>query len=103
MNKITKSNRNEIDLDKPQYNSTLKLIHKLDQLQYASAGYNNEDSKKTSFKLEEQEIERINEKCSSKLNARGNVFEGLVSVEPDQEDFLKYLGIIFLFVVESFQ
>ncbi len=81
-------------LDKPQYNSTIKFINKLDQLQQLSNKLNNE---KTSIKLDEQEIERINEKASTKLNINGRIFDGLVSVEPDQEDFFKYLGKIYVF------
>ena len=30
-------------------------------------------------------------KASSKLNVKGQVYDGLVSVEPDTEDFLNYL------------
>jgi hypothetical protein len=30
-------------------------------------------------------------KASIKLNPRGQVYDGLVSIEPDQEDFLKLL------------
>ncbi len=74
----------ETNLDKPQYNSTVKLLNKLEQLET----YHN----KYKDCLDEQEIEKINEKASSKLNMHGKVFDGLVSVEPDQEDFLKYLG-----------
>lgn len=87
-----KSSKIESNLDKPQYNSTLKLINKLDQLQtnHNKAEEIAHDLK--SFKLDGQQMERINEKASTKLNMRGQVFGGLVSVDPDEEDFLKFLG-----------
>lgn len=42
------------DLDKPQYNSTLKLIKRLDDLQLSN--------NKAQFHLSDEEIERIHEK-----------------------------------------
>ena len=84
------SNRNkkiESNLDKPQYNSTIRLINQLDQLQSVKCKPVQNDS----FKLDEHQIEKINEKASTKLNMQGKVFSGLVSVEPDQEDFLKFI------------
>ena len=81
----------ESNLDKPQYNSTLKLMSKLDQLQANKS--NKEQAKAVQLgQLGERDLEKINEKASSKLNMRGQVFGGLVSVEPDEEDFLKFLG-----------
>ncbi|RNA08507.1 hypothetical protein BpHYR1_032338 [Brachionus plicatilis] len=78
------NDRNKFDLDRPQYNSTLKLIKKLDDFKVDD---------KQQVHLTDEEIERIHEKASLKLNMRGHVYEGLVSVEPDEEDFLKYLEI----------
>jgi hypothetical protein len=78
------NNSKQADFDKPQYNSTLKLINKLEQFQ--------SNKTKEPIKLDERELEKINEKASTKLNMRGQVFGGLVSVEPDEEDFLKFLG-----------
>lgn len=83
----------ESNLDKPQYNSTLKLINKLDQLN--SGNPLSKQKQNDSFQLDERQIEQINEKASSKLNMQGRVFGGLVSVEPDEEDFIKFLGKYF--------
>jgi len=49
-------NNKEFSLDKPQYNSTLKLIKKLDEF----------ESKKNELNLPDEEIEKIHEKV--KLN-----------------------------------
>ena len=87
-------NHFESNLDKPQYNSTLKLINKLDQLNAVNS--NPKLKQDDSFQLDERQIEQINEKASSKLNMQGRVFGGLVSVEPDEEDFLKFLGKYFM-------
>ncbi len=81
------SRKIESNLDKPQCNSTLRLVNKLDQLQ-ATHRNNIEDS----FQIDEHQLGKINEKASAKLNMQGRVFGGLVSVEPDQDDFLKFLG-----------
>ncbi|CAF0810827.1 unnamed protein product [Brachionus calyciflorus] len=78
------SDKPKYDLDKPQYNSTLKLIKKLDEIKL---------NNKPQMHLSDDEIEKIHEKASAKLNMKGTVYEGLVSVEPDEEDFLKYLEI----------
>ncbi len=78
------NNNKRAELDKPQYNSSLKLLSKLDKFQSTKA--------KEAIELDVRELEKINEKASSKLNMRGQVFGGLVSVEPDEEDFLKFLG-----------
>ena len=71
-----------MSLNQPQYNSTLKLIKRLDNYQATTS---------KQLQLNESEMEKINEKASSKLNLQGPVFSGLVSVEPDEEDFLKFL------------
>lgn len=81
------SRKIESNLDKPQCNSTMRLISKLDKLQA-----NSRNSVEDSFQLDEHQLEKINEKASAKLNMQGRVFGGLVSVEPDQDDFLKFLG-----------
>ena len=70
-----------MSLNQPQYNSTLKLIKRLDEYQ----------ANTNKLQLNESEMEKINEKASSKLNLQGTVFTGLVSVEPDEEDFIKFL------------
>ena len=74
-----------MSLNQPQYNSTIKLLKRLDEYQLSS--------NKIQQQLNESELEKINEKASSKLNLRGSVYNGLVSVEPDEEDFLKFLEI----------
>ena len=73
---------NRTDLEKPQINSTLKLLKDLEDI--------NLDNN-VKLNLPDEEIEKINEKASVKLNMQGQVYEGLVSVEPNQEDFLKFL------------
>ena len=77
----------ESNLDKPKCNSTMRLINKLDQLQTTCR-----KSVEDSFQIDDHQLEKINEKASVKLNMQGRVFGGLVSVEPDQDDFLKFLG-----------
>ena len=74
-----------MSLNQPQYNSTIKLLKRLDEYQLSS--------NKIQQQLNESELEKINEKASSKLNLRGSVYNGLVSVEPDEEDLLKFLEI----------
>jgi hypothetical protein len=70
-----------MSLNQPQYNSTLKLIKRLDEYQ----------ANPNKLQLNDTEMEKINEKASSTLNPQGTVFSGLVSVEPDEEDFIKFL------------
>ena len=72
-----------MSLNQPQFNSTIKLIKRLDELQL--------NGNKVQQNLNDSELERINEKASTRLNNRGLVFNGLVSVEPDEEEFLKAL------------
>jgi hypothetical protein len=82
-----------MSLNQPQYNSTLKLIKRLDDFQLSSNNNNNNNNNKLQQQLNESDLEKINEKASCKLNLKGPVYNGLVSVEPDEEDFLKFLEI----------
>lgn len=75
------SNGNE--LLKPKYNSTLKIMKQIEDVKA---------SNEINFKINETEIEKIHEKASSKLNFHSEpAFNGLIKLEPDEDDFLRYL------------
>jgi hypothetical protein len=73
------------DLLKPKYNSTLKIMKQIEDVKA---------SNHTNFKIDETEIEKIHEKASTKLNFHNEpAFNGLVKLEPDEEEFLRYLQV----------
>ena len=71
------------ELTKPQYNSTLKIIKQIEDVQAST---------ECNLKINDSVLEKINEKASSKLNFKDEVvFDGLIKIKPAEEDFLRFL------------
>jgi hypothetical protein len=69
------------ELLKPRYNTTLKLVKQIEDVKI----------KEINLKISEEDIEKIHEKASTKLNQNQPIFQGLIAVEPNEDEFLKYL------------